>query len=266
MPITADLNGKQYTLGRGRVFFDRFPQGEQVTVNTKGSGERYIGNTPEFSITSESEDLDHFDSDAGVNTKDASVQLSLDRTGSFTTDSIDPENVALFFLGASGTVTQAAATGATESITVQAQGTFYQLGSTVSNPAGIRNISNVDITSPSGTVVDTDYQVEEANGRIYIIPGSTKLTVGTAMTVEYDSAATTYTQIVSSSDSVYGALRFVSTNPIGKRRHYYFPYVQLSPNGDYNLKGDEWQQISFTVNVLKKGTLESVYITEDTAT
>jgi hypothetical protein len=265
MPINVDLNGKQYTLGRGRVFFDRFPQGEQVTVNTKGSGERYIGNTPEFSITSESEDLDHFDSDAGVNTKDASVQLSLDRSGTFTTDSIDPENVALFFLGSSSTIDQSAITTAVdETIAIKEQGVFYQLGATITNPAGLRDVSDV-VDKAGSAVVDTDFQVEEANGRVYIIPGSSKLTAGTSVTFSYKASAVKYIQIISSSDSVYGALRFVSTNPIGKRRHYYFPYVQLSPNGDYNLKGDEWQQISFTVNVLKKGNLESVYITEDTA-
>jgi hypothetical protein len=264
MPITADLNGKQYVLGRGRVFFDRFPPGVQVIAGTKGTGERYIGNTPEFSLTSESEDLDHYDSDAGVNTKDASVQLSLDRTGTFTTDSIDPENVALFFLGATSSVTQTAAVGQTD--TVEAlPGTFVQLGVSDAIPAGVRNVSNIVITSPGGAVLGTDYQVEEANGRIYIMPNTTVLVAGTPIVLTYDIGAATYRQIISSSDSVYGALRFISTNPIGSRKHYYFPYVQLSPNGDYNLKGDEWQQISFNMNVLKKGNLESIYVTEDTA-
>jgi len=38
------------------------------------------------------------------------------------------------------------------------------------------------------------------------------------------------------------------------------PYVKLMPNGDFALKGDEWQQLSFNIEVLKKGTLEAVYM------
>ena len=54
MTITADLGGKNYTLGRGRVFFDRYPAAVAILADTKGEGERYFGNTPEFSTTSES--------------------------------------------------------------------------------------------------------------------------------------------------------------------------------------------------------------------
>ncbi len=83
MPITADLGGKNYVLGRGKVYVDRYPQNAIMSAATVGEGERYIGNTPEFNTNSTSEDLDHYDSDAGVRTKDDSVQLSFDRAGSF---------------------------------------------------------------------------------------------------------------------------------------------------------------------------------------
>ena len=67
--------------------------------------------------------------------------------------------------------------------------------------------------------------------------------------------------MVSSSNSVYGALRFVADNPKGDNRDYYFPYVKLAPDGDYALKGDEWQQISFSFEVLKKASnIEAVYV------
>ena len=107
MPISSDLGGKNYTLGRGRVFIDRFAANAVVSALTKGDGERYLGNTPEFTMTSESEDLEHFDSDSGVRVKDGAVQLTLNRSGAFTCDNISAENIALYFLSHSLATTSA---------------------------------------------------------------------------------------------------------------------------------------------------------------
>jgi hypothetical protein len=64
-----------------------------------------------------------------------------------------------------------------------------------------------------------------------------------------------------SNSQVEGALFFEATNPVGLRFDYTFPYVQLSPDGDFQLKGDEWQQLSFTFEALKlNDTTETVYI------
>ena len=62
---------QNYTLGRGKVYFSRF-----IAAIQTPEGFEYIGNTPELSFTIESENLDHFSSDAGVREKDAS-QVSL---------------------------------------------------------------------------------------------------------------------------------------------------------------------------------------------
>lgn len=264
MPITADLGGKNYTLGRGRVFFDRFAPNVVVGATTRGEGERYIGNTPEFTLTSESEELDHYDSDAGVRVKDASVQLSLDRSGSFTADSIDRENLALFFLGDAATLTQSSATGQIENLTVK-RGMFYQLGVTPSNPSGVRKVTVTLITDDAGTPVTIaasgNYEVDEDRGRIYILPAAAAIADGDIIIVTYNVAASTREQVVSKTQSIYGAIRFVANNPKGPNRDYYFPYVKLSPDGDYNLKGDEWQQMGFTMEILKKSSnVESTYI------
>ena len=262
MTITADLGGKNYTLGRGRVFFDRYPANVAILADTKGEGERYFGNTPEFSTTSESEDLEHFDADAGIKTKDDSVQLSMSRTGSFVTDNISSENIALYFLGNSKGVTQTASTALVETCKVK-PGLFYQLGTSPSLPAGLRNIKNVVIKKGAGfavTVATSDYQVDEDLGRVYILPTAVGITAETEVQITYDTDASTREQIISSSNSIYGAIRFVSNNPKGVNRDYYFPYVKLSPDGDYNLKGDEWMTIGFTMEILKKGSLESVYV------
>ncbi len=266
MPLTANLGGKKYVLGRGQVLFDRFPNGVSVGPLTQGDGERYIGNTPEFSTSSESESLDHYDSDAGVNVKDASVQLSLDRTGSMTCDNIDEENIALNFLGTASVVAQASATGLINVIPGVLKGRFYQLGVSESNPSGVRNVKNVVVKTGGaptwGTTVTQvgNYQVDEARGRIYIEDDALVLD-DDDIQVTFDLDASTRSRVVSGSDAIYGSLRFVANNAYGENKDYFFPYVKLSPDGDYNLKGDEWQTIGFTFEILKKASnIEALYI------
>jgi hypothetical protein len=268
MPITSDLGGKNYTLGRGRLFFDRFTPAQVaagITAATRGEGERYFGNTPELSMTSSEETLDHFDSDQGIRTKDDSVSLQLDRTGSFTTDNISIENLALYFLSdGTSTLTQVAATAATFVVPAAGRGRFYQIGVTEANPSGVRKISNVSVRSgPTFTTVvpaTGNYEIDEDLGRIYILPGSTAIN-NIDIQVTYDAAAGTRDRVISKSQSIYGALRFVADNPKGTNRDFYFPYVKLAPDGDYALKGDDWQSMSFSFEALKKGSnIESLYI------
>lgn len=266
MPVTADLGGKNYTLGRGRVFFDRFATGVNVTAATRGSGERYLGNTPEFSTNSESEDLDHFDSDSGIRTKDDSVQLSLDRSGAFTCDNISSENIALYFLGEASTLVQASATGVIETFDAGVmQGRFYQLGVSPARPAGVRGVANVVVSKGAGfsTTVTAagNYQVDEVRGRIYIEDNAPDIADSTPIRVTCDYLANTREQIVSKSTSIYGSIRFVADNPKGANRDFYLPYVKLAPDGDYNLKGDEWQTMGFTMEILKKASnIDALYI------
>lgn len=267
MPIMSDIGGKNYTLGRGRVFFDRFTPAQVaagIAAATQGEGERYFGNTPSMNFASSEETLDHFSSEGGIRVKDDSVSLQFDRTGAFNTDNIDAANLALLFLSdAPATVTQASGTAATWQVSAT-PGRFYQVGSSPSLPTGVRKISNVAINKGAGfaTLVNAanNYEVDEELGRIYVLPGSTDIPAGTPIQVTYDVAASTREQIVSKSQAIYGALRFVSDNPKGKNRDYYMPYVKLSPDGDYNLKGDDWQNMGFTFEVLNKGNLAGVYV------
>lgn len=267
MPITQDLGGKNYTLGKGKVYFDRFRATDVangIVAATQGEGERYFGNTPGFTTTSESEDLDHFDSDNGVRSKDDSVQLSFERTGTITVDNISIPNVALYFLGDESPIVQVAATASTYVRAKVTKGTFFQVGQTPALPTGVRQISNV-IVKTGALFADTvpmagNYQVDEVGGRILILPGATAIDDGDDVQVTYDTAAVTRQQVISSSQSIYGAIRYEATNPKGILLDYYFPYVKLTPTGDYNLKGDDWMTMEFAIEILKKGNLESVYV------
>lgn len=238
---------KNYTLGRYKIFFDKFLPGVKV-----GNGQRYFGNTPEFNLTSESETLDHFDSDNGIRNKDDSVLLELTRSGTFITDHISPENLALFFLGESSVVAQASATNLAYQITDVQKGRRYQIGATGAAPAGVRGLANVSVqVGVSVKVEGTDYTVDLNTGGLVILAAGSIANDAT-VDVEYDTIATSYNRVVSADDAeIYGALYVESTNPKGEKMDYFYPYVAIRPDGDFALKAEEWQQLPFSVEAMK---------------
>lgn len=236
-------------LGKGKLFFDQF-----ITGTKTKQGRRYLGNTPEFSQAIESETLDHFNSDLGIREKDDSVTLETNRSGKFITDNISPENVAMFFLGTSGLFTQVATPVVNEAITVK-DGHYYQLGAGLGYGMGVRNVTAVVVTNVGGTTTysaTTDYTLDAVAGTIYIITAADGGTIPDGIVhADYTPAAESRTEILSGALSVEGELFFQATNPKGDLVDYLMPSVQISPDGDYNLKGDEWQQIGFTVEFNK---------------
>lgn len=242
-----------YTIGRYKAYFDRFlPETKTKT------GERYLGNTPEISSSTESELLEHFDADGGIRVKDDQVILEINRTLTFTCDNIDDDNLALFFLAEKGTLTQTAAAAQETHYSRAVAGTFYQIGATAANPSGARGVSLVvvkDDLEAVTYVLNTDYTVDTALGRVYLLPGFTGLAAG-GLSISATYAANSRPQIIpANSVTIDGALRLIANNPKGNQRDYFHPYVQLTPNGDYSLKGDEWQTLPFTCEVLKLNDL-----------
>lgn len=68
-------------------------------------------------------------------------------------------------------------------------------------------------------------------------------------------------QIIGKSQSMYGGLYFEADNPEGDNNNYWFPYVNLQPNGNVDLIGDNWQTMGFNARVLKRDVLtERVYV------
>lgn len=253
--------GKNYIVGRGKLFFDQFASGSKT-----GTGELYLGNTPELSSTIDIETLDHFDADEGLNVKDESVTLENNLTLSFTTDNVSIENLALWYGGPATKLTVAAATGIEEAIPLAKRNRFYQLGVTAQTPMGARNLDNVvlsyDLAGVPTPLPAGNADIDLELGRIYIEPDAPDiLDAGLALDVQYDVEESTSSIIIGRGDEIRGALKFLSKNPVGKQRNVFWPYVKLSPSGDYALKGSEWQQFSFSVEVLKKDSAtERVYI------
>lgn len=58
--------------------------------------------------------------------------------------------------------------------------------------------------------------------------------------------------LVGSAHQIFGSLEFLSDNAVGNNMNYWFPYVNLAPNGNFALKGDAWQVLQFTAAALKR--------------
>lgn len=361
---------QNYTLGRGKIYFSRFMPNTQIPA-----GFYYIGNSPEFNLTIEVENLDHYSSDEGLRELDLQIPLQVNRTGSFTTDSIRPKNVALFFFGDASTVATTAATGLTETIDAVMLGHGYRLGATPTNPTGYFGIDPVGFavtdgsatTSATGTVTlgsagtaadtvaiggqiytlvsatptnpnevligatatdtaanlaaainagagsgtvygtgtvanpyvtatpalavvtldaksagtagnsvtlvevgtsfttsgstltggsgtayvsGTDFVLQADFGMVEFLEGGS-ITEGQEVEITYSVKGSTRPRMISGSKPVEGALTYKAQNAEGTNIHYYMPFVKIAPNGDYALKGDEWQTIPFTISIMK---------------
>jgi len=243
-----------YTLGRGQIFFGRFIEGTQVP-----EGERYLGNTPEMSITLEPEMLDHFSSDRGIREKDDSVTLQINRTGAMTCDNIDPENLAMLVMGETSILTEAGTAVTAEAVvTLSKKDMWYQLGTSTTNPSGVRDVSAVTLKTDTTTyVAGTDYILDAALGRFQVISATM---TGKAITADYTPAAKSRIRVISKGDTVEGSLRFIAYNPKGANFDYFMPWVKLTPNGDFALKAEEWQTIPFNLEIIKPADAEAIYV------
>lgn len=265
-----------YVVGRGRIYFDLFKAGS----NQSAGGELYFGNTPELTMTTDTETLDHYSSEEGLRNLDMTVLLEITQGGTFTTDEINSDNLGLFFLGDKLQVAQTQVTGKTQIIPLLKKGRYFQLGEDALNPTGVRDITNLQIV-----VADSSASISVGDGDISTLPGVTVLPisgnvepdllmgriyieidapdVGPSMqaVVQYDVNAQSRTQIIGKANMIYGSLRFISDNPVGDQKDYFFPKVALQPDGDYALKGDDWQVMSFNFRAMKRDSgTERVYI------
>jgi len=82
-----------YTIGKGILSFDRWD------VDGLPTGMRDLGNAPNFTLTLEVEQLDHYSSREQIKKKDLTVTLSAGVKVKFTLDEYDRENVAIALFG-----------------------------------------------------------------------------------------------------------------------------------------------------------------------
>jgi hypothetical protein len=248
-----------YLLGAGRLYFDPLVSGVY-------QGERYLGQCPSFSINVEAERVQLFSSDGPTAEKLEDVVTQVNRSASITCHEVSVDNLALFFSGDVSTASQSSGTVTDEVHDDVVKGRYYQLGQSTSFPSGARSVSAVvvkDTTTPTPVtfVLNTDYTVDAELGRIYIVPGG-GIANGTDLRISYTKAAKTWDAITSGNlASRQGRLRYIEDAARGTNRDFYFPAVDLSPNGEFAVKSrDSFAELSFQVEILKPSTGQAMYI------
>jgi hypothetical protein len=240
-----------YVVGRGKLYFNKF----LPSTKTLSGGSRYLGNSPELSLSQDEESLDHYSADEGIKIKDDSVALSNDQSGSFSLDDISSDNLALWFRGAVESNVVAGGAVTDYPVAAAALGTYIQLGLTAGDPIGARNVSAVVIRNndDAGAVVTLvgNYEVDAVTGRVYLLPDAADITEGDELEIDYTAAAGTEELVVAAGTIIAGRLEFFSANAAGEQRDYIWPYVIIRPDGDFSLKGDDWQTMTFSLEVLK---------------
>lgn len=248
----------EYAIPRGRVYFDRFD------ANGAPTGEIPLGNCPGFTFTAETEKAEHYSSEAGLAEKDAALIVRVNRSGSLTCDNFSLDNLALFVSGTKETQSQTAGDVTDEAHKVW-QGRIYQLGVASGAPAGVRNVTDVIVTSSDGLttyVLGTAYNVDLELGRIQIIKGG-PIADATDIKVDYKTTLKSWQRVKSGATAeVSGALRVIADNASGTNRDWFFPKVTLTPSGDLPViqEGTDFTTMEFGIEVLKSANREALYI------
>lgn len=254
---------KNIVLGAGYVYFDEHDADGALT------GERYLADTPGFSITVASESLEDYSSDGPVAEKQLDVATRVTRDAALTLKDMSTENFAMFIIG--GVASMSTTAGAVTATEVNGgngvkQGRWYQLGVSPSLPTGVRKITAVvvkdDNASPATFDLTDDYELDADLGRIYIVPGG-GIADGTVLEVDFTKTEASWDQVASTDlGAKTGALRFVASNTSGQNRDLYLPSVVMKPDGEFAFKSrDTVQQMGFTVSVNSPGDgRASVYL------
>jgi hypothetical protein len=235
---------KNYLLGRGRVYFDRFDSGGLST------GWLDLGNCPDFSVNVSKDTLPHYSSRSGIRTKDLEALRELASSFQFSCEEFSKENLALAVMGEITASNQNSGSASDESVTVKAD-RYVDLA--------YRKITSgtVVVTGSGGSptyVEGTDYVIDYQEGMILAKSGGS-IADGTTVLVDYDYGALTQSIIKALKDSkVVGALKFVGDPDQGPDIVIELWKSNLMPSGDIGLISEEYANFQLQAEVQKDET------------
>ena len=239
-------DSKDVTIGAGRLFI--------ADVNSDGTPGpfSYVGDSDGFNITTTTTRVEKYAGDGPVAEKIVDQTVQIDHQFGMTLNEVRPENMAIALLGETA-VRQQEADATFEEVTTAKLGSYVNLGATAENPAGVKNISGVEVTDGDTTTYDIgdDYEVDLASGVVYIrtdgaISEDDPITI--SATVPEEGFVHTFT----ASDGIgKKALRYMEDAAEGINRDIYIPYCDVRPEGTIELKSrDEIQQITLELTAL----------------
>jgi len=220
-------------LGKGALFFDRYDAAGAST------GFRHLGNCSVFEIGTEDDVLELKSSLSAAAGTYKKVTRSRTVNINVTFYEFDSENLALALMGEVATFTQTGATVADEVLVAAAltniKGKYFFTAQ--------RRISAVTLTQTGALVAGTDYEIVDAEqGLIRILPTSATVVDGTAITIDYTSAAVTALDVVrgATKSLIEGKLRFVPDPMTGPKLEVEVFNVSFNPQGVLGLIQDDW--------------------------
>ena len=225
-------------LGRGSIFFDR----RTTADNTVGSF--HLGNCDNLAWNTATEQLDLKDYTQQSSSPYTSVVTSTDIKFTISGFEFSKENWLLATLGDESSYTQSASTATGEVLA----------SATVTNLAGkyffldFKKVSSVVLKQGATTfVLDTDYELYDADRGIVRVLTTGSIADGVALTADYSYAAisTGLTRIFGGVNTgIEGRLRFVSNNATGTNYDLDVYNAKLVPNGDITLISDEFNKFT----------------------
>jgi hypothetical protein len=242
VPVVGQSKTK-LVVGRGRLFFDPFKDGTR-----EKTGEVYLGNTPAFSVTRSVESTQRVRSVGGRKVVSPPIILAETYSASFTTDNISYFNLANWF---GSKYVERDLPGSTKSLVIVAQ-----YGHTYNINDGSQESSA--IVAMEARIYDRLISVEDnfdtsqfKYGRFYTREIARDIVDGDVVTLTIITQEMRVADLSPSDEPIIGSLRYLSFNVAGDDVAYEYPMVVLSPTGSLDLKSDDFQQISFNVDILK---------------
>jgi hypothetical protein len=247
---------RNIVVGSGRIYFN--PQ-----ENGSFTGLRYLAETPGFSLGAQSDTVQVDSSDGPIAERLVDVPIRVTRSGRLGLRNVIEDNIAMFFIGAVSDVSQASTPVVDEAHVVR-PGRLYQLGASITNPGGVRNVSSVVVTTEDGLttyVAGTDYTVNAELGMIEILEGGA-ITADQIVHVDYTPAAETRKRVATHQlGPARGELRFVADNTTGAPKDILIPMCMLAPDGESEFKSrDNPVEMAFQLLVQSRPGYAQIYV------
>lgn len=250
----------EYNLGGGKVFL------AELESTGKPKNFRKVGNTPEFTVTVNTESYEHQSTQEGAPAQDMSVIINSGGSVGFSLENMSAENLALFLLGEASSYINPGIAGFTDSQIVEdgsiVEFGYYQVADASGNAVfGITATNALLLKTTNATpvtlTVDVDYTVDVLSGMVQLLDTAVITTAisgteGITATMTADGTATTV-DLVTMLETIEQdyALRFEGINAAdsNKRSYWYFHKLSLAANGDVNLISAEAGALPMTGEV-----------------
>ena len=257
MSLATDHNNN-IVIGAGEVYLIRLDDRDQPL------GERYVGDSVACQLEVSVEELTVFAGDGALVRKLVDKPAQITRTFRLTLHDITMDNLALFVMGETDEQEDEAGTdvNVNEAHTVT-PGYWYPLGVGKTAPAGVAAVSAVDdefVVATGQVATDdntkekgTDYLLDAARARFYIVPGGT-IAADTTVYVDYKALKRETPRIQAiKPQSIRAGLRYLETPALGRGNNYYAPLCTIRPGGPAAFKStnrQEPQQLELLCEVL----------------